>query len=117
MKSHIEQRTTDTADLSLATVVDRLVKAFHPEEIYLFGSRARGEGGADSDYDLMLIMPDDTVSELLDPRTACMVLSGTGVAADVLIWRRSSFNRRLHLRASLPTTIKNEGKIVYAARS
>jgi uncharacterized protein len=117
MKNHLDQATIKTADQSLSTVVDRLVTAFHPEEIYLFGSRARGDGRADSDYDLMLIMPDDSASELLDPRTACKVLSGTGVAADVLIWRRSSFNRRLHLRASLPATIKNEGKIVYAARS
>jgi hypothetical protein len=63
----------------------------------------------------MLIMPDDAPRDLLDPRTACKALGGTGVAADVLLWQRSSFERRRHLRASLPATIDAEGKILYAA--
>jgi predicted nucleotidyltransferase len=104
-----------TTDPSLALIVGRLIAAFHPEKVYLFGSHARGEAGPDSDYDLMLIMPDDAPSQLLDPRTACQVLGGTGIAADVLLWRRSSFERRRHLRASLPATIEAEGKILYAA--
>src|SRR3954447_19613594 len=105
----------ETSDPSLALIVGRLVDAFHPEKIYLFGSHARGEAGPDSDYDLMLIMPDDAPSNLLDPRTASRVLSGTGIAADVLVWRRSSFERRRHLRASLPGTIDAKGKVLYAA--
>ena len=27
-----------------------------PERIYLFGSRARGNAGADSDYDIMVVV-------------------------------------------------------------
>ncbi len=108
-RPHIE-----TTDPSLALIVDRLVEAFHSEKVYLFGSHARGEAGPDSDYDLMLIMPDDAPSSLLDPCTACKVLGGTGIAADILLWRRSSFERRRHLRASLSGTIDAEGKILYA---
>ena len=37
----------------LAEVVVRLAKAYHPERIYLFGSKARGDSGQDSDYDLL----------------------------------------------------------------
>ena len=33
----------------------RLVEAFDPVAIYLFGSRARGESADDSDYDVMLV--------------------------------------------------------------
>jgi predicted nucleotidyltransferase len=105
----------ETNDPSLALIVARLVEAFHPEKVYLFGSHARGEAGPDSDYDLLLIMPDDAPPSLLDPRTACKVLGGTGIAADVLLWRRSRFERRRHLRASLPGTIDAEGKVLYAA--
>ena len=39
-------------DPALAEVVRRLVEAYEPERIYLFGSVARGESGPDSDYDL-----------------------------------------------------------------
>jgi predicted nucleotidyltransferase len=115
MDSNDGKARIETTDPSLALIVRRLVEAFHPEQIYLFGSHARGEAGPDSDYDLMLIMPDDAPLPLLDPRTACKVLSGTGIAADVLLWRRSRFERRRHLRASLPGTIDAEGKIIYAA--
>lgn len=115
MDSNSDTPRINTNDPSLALVVGRLVEAFHPERVYLFGSHARGEAGPDSDYDLMLIMPDNAPSQLLDPRTACKVLGGTGIAVDVLLWRRSRFQRRLHLRASLPATVEAEGKILYAA--
>ena len=44
-------------DPILAEMVRRLTDAFAPERIYLFGSRARGDAGADSDYDLMVVVP------------------------------------------------------------
>jgi predicted nucleotidyltransferase len=44
-------------DPMLAEIVRRLVEAYQPERIYLFGSLARGEGGPDSDYDLMVVFP------------------------------------------------------------
>ena len=40
-------------------VVHRLVDGFDPVAVYLFGSRARGDAGEDSDYDLMLVLADD----------------------------------------------------------
>ena len=36
----------------LTDLVRRLVEAYHPERIYLFGSKARGDAGPDSDFDL-----------------------------------------------------------------
>jgi predicted nucleotidyltransferase len=38
---------------ALSEVLRRLVAAYDPERVYLFGSVARGEAGPDSDYDLM----------------------------------------------------------------
>jgi predicted nucleotidyltransferase len=114
MTSDPHDQAFGTTDPALAAVVQRLVAVFHPQKVYLFGSHARGDTGPDSDYDLMLVMSDDAPAKLLDPRTACEVLRGTGIAADVLLWRRSNFDRRLHLRASLPATIAQEGKLLYA---
>ena len=37
------------SDRILEEMVRRLVTAFHPDHIYLYGSRARGEAGPDSD--------------------------------------------------------------------
>jgi predicted nucleotidyltransferase len=41
------------SDPVLAGVVRRLVEAYSPERIYLFGSVVRGEAGPDSDYGIM----------------------------------------------------------------
>ena len=99
----------------LAEIVRRLVEAYHPECIYLFGSQARGEVGADSDYDIMLIVPDDAQAELRASRRAYEALWGLKIAVDVLVWTRSEFDKRLHLQASLPATVLREGRLLHAA--
>ncbi len=102
-------------DLVLAEIVRRLVAAYEPERIYLFGSKARGDAGPDSDYDLMVVVPDDAPPVRRRSRLAYEALRGTGRAADVLVCTRSSFDSRLHVRASLPATIVSEGRLLHAA--
>ena len=104
-----------TDDAVLAEIVRRLVDAYHPERVYLFGSTARGDTGPDSDYDLLLIVPDDASEELRRSRLAYQVLWGLRAAADVLVWTRHAFEEQLHLRASLPATVIREGRLLYAA--
>jgi hypothetical protein len=102
-------------DPILAEVVRRLQQLYHPEKIYLFGSAARGESGPDSDYDLMVIVPDGTPASLRDSGRGYKAIWRLGVATDVLVWTHSDFEDRLQLRASLPSTIGREGKLLYAA--
>ncbi len=102
-------------DPLLAEIVRRLAEGYEPERIYLFGSKARGDSGPDSDYDLMVIVPDDAPPEKKRCRRAYEALRGTGTAADVLVWTEMSFERRLHLPASLPATIRREGRLLYIA--
>jgi predicted nucleotidyltransferase len=99
----------------LGDIVERLVEVYSPERIYLFGSAARGGAGPDSDYDLMIIVPDSTPAEQRDPGLAYRAVWRLGAAIDPLVWTRSEFESRLHLRASLPSTIQREGRLVYAA--
>jgi len=106
---------TFQADRDLAEVVKRLVAAYQPERIFLFGSAARGEAGPDSDYDLLVIVPDDASEERRRSRLAYTALRGTGIAADVLVCTHRYFAERLHLRASLPATVLREGKLLHAA--
>ena len=42
----------------LAWAVERLVKSFRPDWIYVFGSHARGTPGPNSDIDLMVVVGD-----------------------------------------------------------
>ena len=101
-------------DQTLAELVRRLAEAFEPERIYLFGSKARGETGPDSDYDLLVVVPDEAAPEQKRSRLAYQALRGTRTAADVLVWTKQAFESRLHLPASLPATVVREGKLLYA---
>ncbi len=102
-------------DPVLTEIVSNLVEAYEPLKIYLFGSMARGEAGPDSDYDLMVIVPDDAPRDRRCSRLAYECLWDTGRAADVLVWTEEAFFSRSHLRASLPGTIMREGRVLYAA--
>lgn len=99
----------------LVDVAERLVAAYQPERIYLFGSRARGDLGPDSDFDLLVVVPDTAPPERRRSRLAYEHLWGTGTAADVLVWPARRFAERARLRASLPGTILREGTLLYAA--
>jgi uncharacterized protein len=102
-------------DRVLQVMVDRLIAAFQPDRIYLFGSKARDDSNADSDYDLMVVVSDDAPSEKRRSRLAYQVLRGTRAAADILVWTKTAFDNRLHIPSSLPSVIEREGKLLYAA--
>jgi uncharacterized protein len=102
-------------DRILAELVRRLVKAFHPERIFLFGSKARGDASPDSDYDLLVLVGDEAPPERRRSRLVYQALRGTRTAADVLVWSRKKFDRRLHLAASLPAIVNREGILLYAS--
>jgi hypothetical protein len=68
-------------------------------------AKARGDAGADSDYDLMVVVPDDAPPERKRSRLAYEVLWGVGTAAEYLCSLvrslRSPFTSvRLYLRLS-----------------
>ncbi len=102
-------------DPVLAEAVRRLVEAYQPDRVYLFGSVARGDAGPDSDYDLLAVMPDDAPLERRRGRPAYEALRGTGTAADVLVCTRSYLEDRRTLKASLPGTVLREGRLLHAA--
>ncbi len=106
----------DEADrLALAEVIRRLTDEYHPIAIYLFGSRARGDHLRASDYDLLVVVPNDTVSELQNSRKAYECLQGMGKAIDVLVCTQDYFGSRQRVRTSIPARVMREGKLLYAA--
>ena len=101
-------------DPTLAEITRRLVETYRPERIYLFGSRARGTASADSDYDLLVVVPDDAPLALRRSTRAYEALWGLSTSGDILVWTRTAFSERLHLRASLPSTVEREGRVLYS---
>lgn len=97
----------------LGEMVRRLVEVYRPEKIYLFGSVARGEATADSDYDLMIVVPDTSSSTLKQNRPGYRALREIGVPRDIFVSTANDFNKQLHLKASFPSTVVREGLLLY----
>jgi len=106
--------TGEATDVSLAEVVSRLVETLHPLRIYLFGSRARGDETADSDYDVLVLVEQKTGTPYQMDRQAYRSLRGLAVPIDIVVMSRDHFERRREVISSLPATIEREGKMLYA---
>ncbi len=102
-------------DPLLARLVGRLAEAYTPERIYLFGSKARGEGGPDSDYDLLVVVGASGEPPYRRAQRAQEVLWGIWAAADVLVLTRDEFEAGRGVPASFPATVLAEGRCLYGA--
>jgi predicted nucleotidyltransferase len=107
--------TSRPDDPILAEIVDRLVAALSPERIYLFGSRARGDAGTESDYDIMVVVARSDLPAHQRDLLAYRALRGLGVAKDVMVWTAQEFDDRVQVPSSLPATILREGRQLHVA--
>ncbi len=55
--------------MEIQDIVKRIVAAVKPARIYLFGSRGRGEYTPDSDYDILILMPDKLMHSSRDVKS------------------------------------------------
>jgi len=60
----------------------------------------------------MVVVPDSTPVSLCDSGRADKANWRLGVATDLLVWTYSDFEDRLQLKASLPSTIGREGRLL-----
>jgi predicted nucleotidyltransferase len=100
---------------ALVRILERLIEAYQPERIYLFGSKARGDAGPDSDYDLLAVVPESDLTPHRRDVLAFRALCGVGAAKDVVVYTREEFESRSRAASSLPATVLREGRLVYAA--
>jgi predicted nucleotidyltransferase len=108
-------RPTKTTDPVLEEIVERLVQLFAPERICLFGSKARGDDDADSDYDVLIVVSSSDEPMYRRAQRAPEALWGVPAAVDVLVFTQEEFERKLTVVCSLPSTVVEEGELVYAA--
>ena len=93
----------------------KLIDTYQPLSVYLFGSYAWGKPHAESDLDLMLIVPEGTVHNFELRRKGNRALAGIGFSVDFLFNTPTNFDTLAEHPSSLEYKIKNEGKLVYDA--
>jgi len=97
----------------LAEAVRRLVAAFQPEQIILFGSHAWGTPTEDSDVDLFVVVSQSDETPYEREVRARRCLQRMGFSKDVFVKTRAEADRYRHVRASLEHKIFERGKVLY----
>lgn len=101
---------------ALRQVVTRLGEALHPESIWLFGSRARGDNRPDSDFDLLVITRISDGDAGRDYDRTYAPIRGIGVGCDVVPCRLDDFVVELDDAGSMFSEIARTGKKVFDGR-
>ena len=93
-------------------MVRRIVRDFSPEKIILFGSHARGNAGADSDIDLLVVARCDgeTRVKVVEIRRA---LADLPVAKDIIVVTPEYFARYRDVIGTIVWPAMREGRILY----
>lgn len=94
-------------------MVARIVKRFHPDQIILFGSYARGDAGPDSDVDLLVVMPVEK-SKREKAVEIRVELNGLRVPKDIIVSTPEEFAWRKEVVGTIEYPAVHEGKVLYA---
>ena len=96
-------------------IVNRIVERFHPEQIILFGSQARGDAGPDSDVDLLVVMPVEG-SKREKQLEIRMALHDIHVPKDVIVSTPEEFAWRKEIVGTIERPAARQGKVLYARK-
>jgi predicted nucleotidyltransferase len=94
-------------------MVHRIVKEFQPERVILFGSHGRGEGGADSDVDLLIVMPVEG-SRRNKAIEIGAALHDIRVPKDIIVTTPEDFEWRKEIAGTIERPAAMEGRTLYA---
>ena len=103
-------------DEVLDEMVRAIVREVDPEQIWLFGSYARGQAGPDSDLDILVVEREpfgpgrsrwNELTRLYD------VAASLGVPMDILVYSRSEVERRRGWRNHVIARALREGRLLY----
>jgi uncharacterized protein len=93
--------------------VGRVVEQFHPRQVILFGSYASGKPTADSDVDLLVVMPHKEHPAVKAAEIRQRIHAG--FALDLIVRNPQTIRRRLAMGDYFIEDILGQGQVLYEA--
>lgn len=97
----------------LPDAVNDIVERFHPVEVILFGSVARGEEGPDSDLDLLVVLGHLDKAERMRLMGEIRFVIDAPVPIDLFVTDVAEFEARKDVNGSMYYWPAREGRVVY----
>jgi predicted nucleotidyltransferase len=104
----------ETHSKTIDELILRIVEEVHPLRIILFGSAATGELRANSDIDLLVVMPEGVHRRRI-AQSLYQKIVGLGVPFDILVATPDDLQKHKNNIGLIYRTILQEGREVYAA--
>jgi predicted nucleotidyltransferase len=95
-------------------VKKRLVDAYDPLAIYIFGSYAWGNPTDESDLDLLIVVDSYKKDRFATMSEGYKALMDLDLSKDILVYNKDEFARFVADRTSLCYKVAHEGKQIYA---
>lgn len=116
MEARRKRYTPKVTDSLLSDMVQAIVAEVDPEQVILFGSRARGDAREDSDVDLVVVesVPfGNGRSRRQEAVRLWRAVSGLGVAKDILVYSRDEVEYWRNSLNHILARALREGRVLY----
>lgn len=90
-------------------MAERLLRDLPAEEVWLFGSQARGDATADSDIDLLVLMEDSDLPPYKRAILAGSLVSNIRFPKDIVVLTRREWQKQVPVVNTLPFIVQKEG--------
>ena len=101
-------------DKYIEQVKDIIISQVNPDQIILFGSRARGDCREDSDYDFLILKKGLFDSgDVTQKLRKTLYKSGLREPMDIIIMNSERYSNLINVVGYIYKVIKTEGKIIY----
>lgn len=97
------------AEPALGRLVELARSRLRATQVWLFGSRARGDARSDSDWDFFLVLPNDAPEADLDPAGCWRIGRDAGLTANVFAEREDDVRAASGTVNTLAFVLQTEG--------
>ena len=97
----------------IRVVLQRIVTEWRSQQIWLFGSRSRGDALSASDWDLFAVVPDDMPEDSVGPMATFRLRKESGLPIDVVACHLSNFGDSRDTPNTLAYEVTHGGVLLY----